>query len=186
MELLLIIFMLIISSFLLIFSYYAFYKRYDQMTVLKLTFKAYGQAYRYLIAKYRIYLLRQKTFDRLPYIKTFEETINGQHVCGYFKHKDTWFVNQDVYCLCFEIMKVSSEYKNSLPELGELIRQLYQDQCEEMYGCYAAPRVYLSVIDQSHIDLWVAKNAYGNELIAQRAEADRNKDKPHGEELVDE
>ena len=139
-----------------------------------------------MIAKYHIYLLRKQKFNELPIIEAFEKKIEDQHVCKYFKGRRTWLVNQDIRCLRFEIMTVSSEYKNSLSDLGELIRQIYQDYCEEMYGFMAGPRVYLAGIDQSHIDLWVATNAYGNELIAQRAEADRNKDRPHGEELVDE
>lgn len=139
-----------------------------------------------LLKKYaRIYYLRSETYAVFQDIRPYESSVKNLKVCKYFKCAGTTDIGKDILEIQFRIIGISSEYQSCLKDLSLLLEQLLRDFYTERLG-FRIPYIYVTLLQEGELKIWVAKNKYGDELIQKRSCEDEWKDVPNMEDLEDE
>lgn len=143
------------------------------------------KTYSFVKGKLEIEWLRKTVFAVYQDIKPFEKQVKELHICKYFKFYSCMDINKDIAEIRFKLLGISSEYKENTDDLAVLLCNLLQDFYVERLGTLSYPIVYVTHIQEGETVFQVAKNAYGNQLITQRAYTDSFRDMPNMEELED-
>ena len=118
-------------------------------------------------------------------IRPFEKQVKELHICKYFKFFSIVDKNRDIAEIRFKLLGISSEYKENTDDLAVLLCNLFQDFYIERLGAFSYPIVYVTNVQEGEIVFHVAKNVYGNQLIAEQAVVDAFQDMPNMEDLED-
>lgn len=172
----------------IIFTYLIYFKDYMLRKIGKEISSLLNMSFQYFKKQLKIWYLRSKKFLSFPLYTNFIQQITDLHVCKVFKwhsciEKDN---EPDIYILTFRILGISVEYQKNLVELGCLISELHQDFIIDWFGCINYPLSYLISIENGFIVFWVARNAYGNQLIKERMALDEERKLPNIGEIEDE
>lgn len=142
------------------------------------------KAEKYITKFIRIYYLRSETYAVFQNIRPYEAAVKGLNACKYFKFVRTADIGRDILEIQFYIFGISSEYQSCQKDLALILGQLLNDFYMERLGVHS-PCVYVPLLQEGELKIWVAKNAYGNMLIQERAAMDEWKDMPDAGEIED-
>lgn len=173
---------------LLFYLLYPLYKERVQQIINAESIKAFftmaNKAAKYIEKNVRIYYMRSETYAIFQNIKPFELAVKGLNACKYFKFVRAIDIGKDILEIQFYILGITSEYKSCLKDLSLILEQMLNDFYMERLGVQS-PRVHVILLQEEELKIWVAKNAYGNELIQERVTLDEWKDMPNLGDIED-
>lgn len=177
-------FLVILSLLILLcFLYLTLFKKCTKKETITIIGKNLVEVFEWIKKKYFIYILRKIVFQVKQDIRPFEDAVKKLNICKYVKGWYFMELSTDILELHFHIIGIADEYIKKLKYLSVLLNQVLQDFYIERLGNLRYPLVYITYIQEGEVVFWVAKNAYGNLLIQDRANADDRRDMPNTEEL---